>query len=42
MKKLILLGIILAGQAALADTPNLQIAKDALEIHRSNQRYAEA
>lgn len=42
MKKLILLGIILASQAALADTPNLQIARDALEIHRNNQRYAEA
>ena len=42
MKKYILLGIILVGQAALADTPNLQIARDALEIHRNNQRYAEA
>ena len=42
MKKYILLGLILVGQAALADTPNLQIARDALEIHRTNQRYAEA
>ena len=42
MKKIIALGLILVGQAALADTPNLQIARDALEIHRSNQRYAEA
>lgn len=42
MKKLIALGLILASQAALADTPNLQIARDALEIHRTNQRYAEA
>ena len=42
MKKLIALGLILAGQAAWADTPNLQIARDALEIHRTNQRYAEA
>lgn len=42
MKKIIALGLILVGQAALADTPNLQIARDALEIHRTNQRYAEA
>lgn len=42
MKKLILLGLILAGQAVNADTPNLQIARDALEVHRTNQRYAEA
>jgi hypothetical protein len=42
MKKTILIGIIVLGQAALADVPNLQIARDALEIHRSNQRYAEA
>lgn len=42
MKKIIALGLILASQAALADTPNLQIARDALEIHRTNQRYAKA
>ncbi len=42
MKNKILIGIILLGQAALADVPNLQIARDALEIHRTNQRYAEA
>jgi len=42
MKKLIALGLILVGQAALADTPNLQIARDALEIHRTNRRYAKA
>jgi hypothetical protein len=42
MKNKILIGIILLGQAALADVPNLQIARDALEIHRENQRYAEA
>ena len=42
MKKIIALGLILVGQAALADTPNLQIARDALETHRTNQRYAEA
>ena len=42
MKNKILLSLILLGQTALADVPNLQIARDALEIHRSNQRYAEA
>lgn len=42
MKNKILIGIILLGQTALADVPNLQIARDALEIHRENQRYAEA
>jgi hypothetical protein len=42
MKKTILIGIILIGQTALADVPNLQIARDALNIHRENQRYAEA
>jgi hypothetical protein len=42
MKNKILIGIILLGQAALADVPNLQIARDALNIHRENQRYAEA
>lgn len=42
MKKIIALGLILVGQAVNADTPNLQIARDALEIHRTNQRYAEA
>jgi|688.fasta_scaffold00993_48 hypothetical protein len=42
MKKLILLGIVLVGQAALADTPQLKIARDELEVRRENQRYAEA
>jgi hypothetical protein len=42
MKKTILLSLIILGQAALADVPNLQIARDALNIHRENQRYAEA
>jgi hypothetical protein len=42
MKNKILIGIILIGQTALADVPNLQIARDALNIHRENQRYAEA
>lgn len=42
MKKTILLSLILLGQAALADVPNLQIARDALNIHRENQRCAEA
>jgi len=42
MKKLILLGIILVGQAALADTANLEIAKNDLEIRRENQRWAES
>jgi hypothetical protein len=42
MKKTILLSLILIGQSALADVPNLQIARDALNIHRENQRYAEA
>ena len=42
MKKTILLSLILIGQTALADVPNLQIARDALNIHRENQRYAEA
>ena len=42
MKKLILLGIVLVGQAALADTPQLKIARDELEVRRDNQRYAEA
>ena len=39
MKNKILIGIILLGQTALADVPNLQIARDALEIHRENQNY---
>lgn len=42
MKKLIALGLILAGQAALADTPQLTMARDELEVRRENQRYAEA
>jgi hypothetical protein len=42
MKKLILLGIVLVGQVALADTPQLKIARDELEVRRDNQRYAEA
>ncbi len=42
MKKIIVLALILAGQTALADVPNLQIARDALNIHRENQRWAEA
>jgi hypothetical protein len=42
MKNKILLSLLILGQTALADVPNLQIARDALEIHRSNQRYAEA
>jgi hypothetical protein len=42
MKKIIVLALVLVGQTALADVPNLQIARDALNIHRENQRYAEA
>jgi hypothetical protein len=42
MKKLILLGIILVGQAVNADTANLEIAKNDLEIRRENQRWAES
>ena len=42
MKKIIALGLILVGQAVLADTPQLKIARDELEVRRENQRYAEA
>ena len=42
MKKLIALGLILVGQAALADTPQLTMARDELAVRRDNLRYAEA
>lgn len=42
MKKYILLGLILVGQAALADTPQLTMARDELAVRRDNLRYAEA
>lgn len=42
MKKLIALGIILVGQAAWADTPQLKIARDELAVRQDNLRYAEA
>lgn len=42
MKKLIALGLILVGQAAWADTPQLTMARDELDVRRDNLRHAEA
>lgn len=42
MKKIVALGLILVGQAALADTPQLTMARDELAVRQDNLRYAEA
>lgn len=42
MKKIIALGLILVGQAAWADTPQLTMARDELAVRQGNLRYAEA